>query len=319
MNTQENETIAPLDVRAVCETILGSVSWITDQEGFVTCPGQSLHTHRTGARDCKLYVGTVPTLKCFHASCSAVVEAKNTELRRALADPGRAKEAGKRRLTPEEKLRIAEVKRKEQVRLRAACSKDRILKDWAWPYASILADSPIKPVEDASSHWRPLLGLFNEGDVIWTGGLYDSGKPAHHVRFRTREQWLQECQAPGQFVCPAVFKPDSFVRGNDHIVARRFLVVESDELTKDQVGGVFRWLKDKVGVKLNAIVDTAGKSLHGWFTFPETSILEDLKLVLPQIGCDPKLFTASQPVRLPGELRDGKYQRLVWLNEGGAL
>jgi hypothetical protein len=130
---------------------------------------------------------------------------------------------------------------------------------------------------------------------------------------------MTHSSAPGQYVCPAVFKEGSFSRGNANIVARRFLVVESDVLTKDQVGGVFSWLKGKVGLRLRAIVDTAGKSLHGWFDFPDPGVLEDLRVALPQLGCDAKLFTASQPVRLPGALRNGRYQKLVWLEQGGAL
>ncbi len=38
-----------------------------------------------------------------------------------------------------------------------------------------------------------------------------------------------------------------------------------------------------------------------------------LKAVLHVFGCDPKLFTYSQPVRVPGAYRDGKLQRIVWL------
>ena len=87
-------------------------------------------------------------------------------------------------------------------------------------------------------------------------------------------------------------------------------------MTRDQFGAVLRWLHVGCELKLVAIVDTAGKSLHGWFEFEE-DLLDDLKLVLPALECDPKLFTASQPVRLPGALRDGvagKYQKLVHLN-----
>ena len=79
---------------------------------------------------------------------------------------------------------------------------------------------------------------------------------------------------------------------------------------------MFKWLTDKCGLNLVAVVDTAGKSLHGWFIYPkEAHVVEELKLVLPALQCDPKLFTASQPVRLPGALRDGKFQRLVYLSK----
>jgi hypothetical protein len=74
-------------------------------------------------------------------------------------------------------------------------------------------------------------------------------------------------------------------------------------------------MKEQVGMNLRAVVDTAGKSLHAWFDYPPASIVEDLKIALPELGCDPKLFTASQPVRLPGALRDGKYQKLIYLGK----
>jgi hypothetical protein len=73
-------------------------------------------------------------------------------------------------------------------------------------------------------------------------------------------------------------------------------------------------LTDKCGLDLVAVVDTVGKSLHGWFVYPEMEhVVDELKLVLPALQCDPKLFTASQPVRLPGALRNGSFQRLVYL------
>jgi len=315
--TDGNQINASQDTRAKAEAFFGSVEWLDDNEGLVHCPGEAAHTAHNGKRDCMLYLTPVPTLTCFHASCRDAVEAKNKELRRALAGAADLN-AKPRKVSAEEKARIAEWKRKEDIRRRAANSKELILREWAWPYADILAQSPTKLPDNHSADWRSLMGLFNDADVIWTGDIYDSGKEEHADRFRTKEQWLQLDYAPGQFTCPATFKSGSFARSNENVVARRFLVVESDELTRDQVGGIFRWLSEKVRLNLRAIVDTAGKSLHAWFDYPAQDVVGDLKLVLPQLGCDPKLFTTSQPVRLPGALRDGKYQRLVWLGKGGA-
>ena len=78
---------------------------------------------------------------------------------------------------------------------------------------------------------------------------------------------------------------------------------------------MFKWLKNLVQLKLCAIVDTAGKSLHAWFEYPTEDTVNELRIVLPELGCDPKLFTPSQPVRLPGAERDGKMQRLVYLDK----
>ena len=119
----------------------------------------------------------------------------------------------------------------------------------------------------------------------------------------------------GQLTCPATFKSNSFSRSNENILQRRFLVVESDVLSKDQIGAVFKWLKDNVGLRLRAIVDTAGKSLHGWFDYPKKAVVEELEIILPQLGCDKGLFRASQPCRIPGALRDGRYQSLLYLDK----
>ena len=42
-------------------------------------------------------------------------------------------------------------------------------------------------------------------------------------------------------------------------------VLKSDELDRNTIGAVFRWMRDKAKLNLRCIVDTAGKSLHGWF------------------------------------------------------
>ena len=109
----------------------------------------------------------------------------------------------------------------------------------------------------------------------------------------------------------------TFSRSNDNVLHRRFLVVESDVLSKDQVGAIFGFLRNDVGMPLRAIVDTGGKSLHGWFDFPKRTVFEELQIVLPQLGCDPGLFKPSQPCRLPGVRRGDQYQRLIWIGEGG--
>jgi len=75
-------------------------------------------------------------------------------------------------------------------------------------------------------------------------------------------------------------------------------------------------LNRRLRFNLHAIIDTAGKSLHGWFDSPANRVVEQrLKAGLVAFGCDPELFTYSQPVRVPGAFREGRLQRLVWLRE----
>lgn len=68
--------------------------------------------------------------------------------------------------------------------------------------------------------------------------------------------------------------------------------------------------------RLHCIIDSAGKSLHAWFDAPRNKVREArLKAGLVAFGCDPRAFTFSQPVRVPGAWREGKLQRLVWLED----
>lgn len=47
------------------------------------------------------------------------------------------------------------------------------------------------------------------------------------------------------------------------VLYKRHLIVESDTLAKGETYAVFRWCHQFM--PLHAIVDTAGKLLHGWF------------------------------------------------------
>jgi len=87
-------------------------------------------------------------------------------------------------------------------------------------------------------------------------------------------------------------------------------------LTTSNQRAIFAYLNRRLHFSLHAIIDTAGKSLHGWFDAPPNKIWENrLKAGLEVFGCDPKAFTYSQPVRVPGAFREGKLQRLVWLRQ----
>lgn len=148
------------------------------------------------------------------------------------------------------------------------------------------------------------------------GDIYSSGRPEHRTHFRPIADWYQIGPVMGNFTCGSSFKPGSFQRSNANCNGTRFMVVESDTLAKDEVGAIFAYLNRRLHFNLHAIIDTAGKSLHGWLDAPRDKRIEArLKAVLTVFGCDPKLFTYSQPVRVPGAYRDGELQRIVWLKD----
>lgn len=309
-----------MNPQAIARGILGTVEWRDATTGYCACPGAHLHTTPAGKRDARVTLDGAPTIFCFHSSCQVAVEAANLALRRALAKG----EATAFRPTKEqvEQQCKRDRERAECARLqtRAKASLQTILAEHDWPTSDIWESSPSRLLEDPAGDWRLLLQLFSPGDVLWIGDVKDScpndaddrrkRECARH--FRPVSEWLKESQAPGQFTCPSVFKSSVHSRSNENVAGTPFLVVESDILHKEQLGAVFYWAAQFL--RLRAIVDTGGKSLHGWFDRPTPEAERELKTILPELGCDPALFKPSQPCRLPGAKRGDKVQSLLYLD-----
>lgn len=327
------------DPRHIAASIVGAVDWQSEVSGFCRCPGESLHTHKTGKKDCRINVDGAPTIYCFHASCAPVVAQTNKRLRRELnASPWALTLPGGKVLRSGDVLQASgTVLPREVVQARAKAEgrdageqliletltvtaerfKPELFENFRWPFAQILEDSPLLVAErDAEDQFRTWLKLWPAHCHVWIGDIYSSGKPEHKTHFRPIADWYQIGPVMGNFTCGSSFKPGSFQRSNANCNGTRFMVVESDTLAKDEVGAIFAYLNLRLHFNLHAIIDTAGKSLHGWLDAPRDKRIEArLKAVLTVFGCDPKLFTYSQPVRVPGAYRDGKLQRIVWLKD----
>ncbi len=327
------------DPRHIAAGILGAIDWQNELTGFCHCPGEALHTMRTGKKDCRVSLDGAPTIYCFHASCVAAVEEVNRRFRRELgatpwelqlpsgdvlrsgdvlqsngcvisraeAELG-AKFAGE---MPNEAVVL------EMVRAKAERFKPELFEVFRWPVEQILQDSPLQVSErDPEDQFRTWLKLWPAHCHIWIGDLYSSGRPEHRTHFRPIPEWYQIGPALGNFTCGSAFKPGSHSRTNENLEGYRFMVIESDTLGKDQVGAVFAYLRRRLKYRLHCIIDTGGKSLHAWFDAPRNKLFEErLKAGLVVFGCDPKVFTYSQPVRVPGAWREGKLQKVIWLRD----
>lgn len=312
----ENKTDPKAQAEKIAERIVSGIKWTGDLEGFCTCPGDDSHTTKTAGKDCKIYLDGTPTIYCFHQGCQQEVEEASRRLRAALGDAGLHFDAAERKPGKGDNDRIGQIREKERIRKKAEALRERVLQLFPWPYEQMAKDSPVALKDNLADHWKLLLGLFRPEDVVWIGEKTDSGRPQHAANFKKVQDWLKDQKVPGPFTCPATFKPGSQSRSNEQVLTRRFLVVESDTLDKDQVGAVFRWIQTQVELPLRAIVDTAGKSLHGWFNFPNLETEDDLRAILPALGCDVGMFRASQPCRLPSfERTEGEFQRLIYLQE----
>ncbi len=325
------------DPRQTAAALLGKIDWQSEVSGFCRCPGESLHTHPTGKKDCRVNVDGAPTIYCFHASCAPAVAASNRALRRAMGQSpweitlpgGRVLRSGDvlqpsgtvlPRAVIQSKARAegrdaGEAVLLASITMLATRFASEMFATFRWPFAQILSDSPLLVADrDPDHQFRTWLRLWPAHSTVWIGDVYSTGKPEHRTHFRPVAEWYQIGPVMGNFTCGSSFKPGSFQRSNANCNGTRFLVVESDTLTKDEIGAVFAYLNHRLHFNLHAIIDTAGKSLHGWFDAPRDRQIElRLKAMLTVFGCDPKLFTYSQPVRVPGAYRDGKLQRIVWL------
>ncbi|KAF0179628.1 MAG: hypothetical protein FD161_1245 [Limisphaerales bacterium] len=320
-----NHQITAEDLRGVAELAVGTpIRWEDDVTGFLPCPGAVLHTAPTRPHDCRVKLDRAPTIHCFHASCASMVAAANRRLRSAI---GRAQRhgvvteptpAGPSDESPPNATPLASMSpqdyERDVLRLRAEFAIASLATARSLPVTEWIPRSPTSVPTDPDAQWRSFLQLFAADANLWIGSeVWQSGNEGRYQHcWRTRDQWLSYPSVPGRYVCPALFLPGTTSRANSAVLARPFLVVESDELNKAEIGAVFLWLAESLS--LRAVVDTAGKSLHGWFDCPDEGTLTDLKIILPAFRCDPALFKPSQPVRLPGAMRDGRLQRLLYLD-----
>lgn len=314
-NTTQVSSTVLMSRKSQVEKQFGIVTWESASKGYIECPGRTSHSKLSNDRECAVFIDKVPTVYCLHQSCADEVEAANKTLRKAIreAEIDEDVEVKKAIMSAEQKAWIAEKNRQQALRLRATSSLQSVIRQYAWSMEDARSQSPSIIPLNPLDHWQPFLGLFKPEDIIWVGNTYESGADYRH-HFQTVEEWRKFPQAPFQLTCPSTFKPGACSRSNESVLTRRYLVIESDTLKKVEILAVFRWLQKSM--RLCAIVDTAGKSLHGWYEYPDQKIVDELKIMLPAMGCDPALFKPSQPCRTPGCWREDKVQSLVWLDGG---
>lgn len=193
---------------------------------------------------------------------------------------------------------------------------DEIIRSFPCTRADLENDPRGRVTDSLLYHWIYVVTLFPEDAVVWIGrDTYDSGRPGHRWRFRTASQWLRAGKNPGVYICPNSFYPGVVSRSNENVIDRNFLVIEADVISHDDSCSVFKFLEAAYPeMRLRAVVDTGGKSLHAWFDYPSPETLEALPDILPRLGCDPAMLKPSQPTRLPGSRRKeaGSPQRLIY-------
>lgn len=202
---------------------------------------------------------------------------------------------------------IAEAKAKEaQARITAERLLKSVMINYRWTYDEITASSEASALPPKAQTQFFLQTLFDPSDIVWIGNVWSTGKPKNVANFQRVDHWLAATRWPGEFVSHCTFQNGVCSRSNDTLAERKYLVVESDELSKDEIGAVFNWLVAECEMNLRAVVFSGKRSLHGWFDWPSSASEAEIghvKATLTGLKCDPSTLRASQPVRLPGVMR----------------
>lgn len=307
--------------QSVAEAILGEIQWEDATTGFCRCPGIDLHSTANGEKDCKVYLDGAPTVFCIHSSCNAAIEETNRRLR---SEIGKAERTGDNPApyvpTEAERERHEQARQERKLAERAALHRESLLKRFAITPRDLWDQSPCKMPADEipdSELWRLPLSLFEPDDLVWIGDKLDTGKPKHQAHFRAANEWLSGTDHPGPRICPSTFKAGSYSRSNEHVMHRRFIVIESDVLSWRDQCALLNLVRQTT--RLRMVIHTGGKSLHGWFDTPPPDELRKLEVTLTKLGVDPACFRPAQPFRMPMVAHD-KTGRLSGLGyyDGGA-
>jgi hypothetical protein len=293
------------DKQKVAEDIVGGpIEW-EDDRGYFTCPLADTHSTPTKDKHSVIYLEDIPTFYCWHSSCAEWYESANQLIRHTCDDRNPAERLAGRQ----------QRKDRQEAHYRALMVKaelEKIYESFAW---DTIFESPLSS-QDA---WAAFLGLWMPGDIIWVGDVYDTGgyRGSHH--FRPVEEWRHtNLDLRGNhFTCASTFLPGTVDRVNKQVSRTRYLVVEFDQLDQDKQenkrksAALFNYIRQEMNLDFVMVVDSGNKSLHCWL---KNTATERQRFFLRQLGSDINAMRPSQPVRLPGAIRDnGNVQSILWV------
>lgn len=165
-----------------------------------------------------------------------------------------------------------------------------------------------------------LPGLFRPGELVCAGVTSD--KP----RIRAVEEWMGDAERM-QFVCvnpmKATFGKNKdggvSVRCQDNVKLRRYVVAEFDD--PEQTKGMQAQLLTALSrlAPLVLVVDSGGKSLHGWFRVEELGAKDQVRFFSAccALGADRTRWDICGWLRMPGGLRPGGQKSEVGGQDSG--
>ena len=303
------------------------IKWSTPQQAHIICPGQDLHTTPSKPTDATVFTDGTPTINCFHESCKETVKQANRSLRSAIAQIASGGPHPHRRQYSLSQFH-RKPSRKDRLVEAAERSKSVILERYPCSLSDLRESSPYTIPSDPMEQFRLQLGVYSQGknEAIFHGGIHDSGDPRHRSCFLTKAQWHDLPDHLGEFVSQSSYATDCYERKQDRVRRRLVFVVECDDLDKEVRAklsrkedlteedklrnkeascALYRWMKEKVEMRLLWVVDSGNKSLHAAFEVPDKSVLEELEVLLPALGADSRMLKDNQLTRAAGARRGG--------------
>ena len=204
--------------------------------------------------------------------------------------------------------------------------------------ADLWESSPIRLLDEPKDDPVLLLTtLFNESDYVFIGERYEPGVLGDTIR--TVSEWVTHFQNSGITAPHIIINPltgasalkengeGETYRGNGNMAAYRYCLIEFDNLDREEQ--IRFWTAIQLPVV--ALLDTGGKSIHGWVDVQKLAVVasSDLwnseikgrlyKRLLAPLGVDTACSNPARLSRLPGHFREekGNYQRLLWLSPEG--
>jgi hypothetical protein len=293
------------DKQKIGEEIVGGLIEWEDDRGYFTCPMMETHTTPTKDNHSVVYLDDIPTFYCWHSSCAEWYESANQLIRHSCDDRSpEERRAGKQGTKDRQEAYYRALQVKSE--------REEIYKFYSWNAAF---ESPLF----SQDSWAAFLKLWKPDDNIWVGEVYDTGgiKGARH--FRQVDEWMaSNINLRGShFTCASTFLSGTVDRLNKQVSETKYLVVEFDSLDQDKQenrrkgAALLNYLRQFLDLRM--VVDSGNKSLHGWFEVND-KITEQQRFFLRQLGADINSMRPSQPVRLPGAIRDnGNVQSILWV------
>jgi hypothetical protein len=211
----------------------------------------------------------------------------------------------------------------------AKSKRDAIIARHQWNPSDVRDSSPLR-LDGPLAEIDPQLflrSLFAPAATIWTGEVHHSGK-RHADHWRTQQEW-QKTDQLGPMVSPAIWTPGTVSRSAANVLSAPYVVLDFDgipgmppphgtELKKHIADSLAltRWLREREGWDLAAIIWTGSKSLHCWFHSPPPSVVKSLSTVATALGMDAGLIGRPEhPCRLPGQphAKTGNLSKIIWL------